>query len=65
MRDQIFATVIFWFLWVLGVAGQLTVIYDVFSTQRMGLSQQLFALTFFTLLPIGWGYLTERQDVCS
>lgn len=65
MRDQIIATVVFWILWVIGIAGQFTVIYDIFSSHSMSLSQQLFALTFFTLLPISWGYLTERQDVCS
>lgn len=65
MRDQIIATVIFWCLWVAGVLGQLTVLYDVFLTQTMVPSQQVFALTFFTLIPIAWGYFTERQDVCS
>lgn len=59
MNNPVFASIVFWLLWVLGISGQLTVVYDVFVSQSMGTSQQLFALTLFTLLPIGWGYLTE------
>lgn len=66
MRDQIVSTIVFWFLWIIGISGLLTVTWGILTgSSSLTLSQQLFSLTFFCLLPLSYGYWSERQDVCS
>lgn len=63
MRDQIFATITFWILWIIGMTGILCTFYDILYSNTLLLSQQLFCLFLFSSLPIGYGYWSERQDV--
>jgi hypothetical protein len=65
MRDQIISTVVFWFLWLIGISGMLMVIHDIFTGSSLTLSQQLFAIFIFFSIPLSYGYWSERQDVCS
>lgn len=66
MKDQIVSSIVFWFLWMLGISVQLTVVYGILTnSSSLTLSQQLFAITFSALLPLSYGYWSERQDVCS
>jgi hypothetical protein len=63
MADRIVTSIVFWILWTIAIIGQFTILYDVFSTQVLNSSQQAFAIFFFTLLPISYGYYSERQVV--
>lgn len=64
-RDTIVSTVVFWILWLIGITGMLMVIHDIFTGSSLSLSQQLFAIFIFSSIPLSYGYLSERQDVCS
>ena len=63
--DRIVSTILFWILWSIGIIGMLCVTYDILFSHTLLLSQQLFLLCLFSLLPISYGYYSERQDVCS
>lgn len=63
MADRIVTSIVYWTLWTIGLLGQFTVIYDVLVSHSMGTSQQAFAIFFFTLLPISYLWIKERQVV--
>ena len=63
MADRIVTSIVYWILWTIGILGQFTILYDVFSSQVLGVSQQAFAIFFFTLLPISYLWIKERQVV--
>lgn len=63
MADRIVTSIVYWTLWTIGVVGQFTIIYDVFVWRSLGSSQQIFAMFFFTLLPISYLWMRERQVV--
>ena len=65
MADRIVTSIVYWTLWAIGLVGQFTILYDVFSTQVLNTSQQAFAIFFFTLLPLSYIWYKERQVVCS
>jgi len=63
MADRIVTSIVYWTLWTIGCFGLFFVIYDVFVLQSLGTSQRFFAVLLFTLSPITYMFLRERQVV--
>lgn len=63
MADRIVTSIVYCTLWTIGLIGLFLVIYDVFVWNLLGTSQRAFAVLLFTLSPISYIWIKERQDV--